>query len=59
MALHGRRAQDGIRLGAAVAELLQVLDGIQAGLAVGHGHVQVVLLALFVHRDAFEDQTNM
>src|SRR2546429_3132442 len=45
-----------VGLGAAVAEFLQVLDGVQAGLAVGHGHVQVVLLALFVHRDAFEDQ---
>src|SRR5690606_2082838 len=33
----------------------QVFDGVEAGLAVGDVHVQVVLLALLVDRDAFED----
>ena len=56
VALHRRCAEDGVGLGAAVAELLQVLDRVQAGLAVGHGHVQAVLLALLVDRDALEDQ---
>src|SRR6218665_2181890 len=56
MALHRCGAEDGVRLRAAVAKLLQVLDGVQAGLAVGDGHVQVMLFTRFVYRDAFKDQ---
>ena len=56
MALNRRRTQQRVSLGAAVAKLLQILDGVQAGLAVGHVGVQVVLLAALVDRDAFEDQ---
>src|SRR6188768_3039766 len=47
-------AQDGVRLSARVAELLQVLDRIQAGAPVGDVHVQVMLRTAFIDRDAFE-----
>ena len=54
--MHGRSPQDGVGLCAAVAKLLEVFDGVQAGLAVGDVDVEIQLLALLVHRDAFEDQ---
>ena len=53
---HRRGAEDRVGLGAGVAELLQVLDRVEAGLAIGDVDVEVVLLALLVDRDAFEDQ---
>ena len=56
VALHRRRSQDGVGLRARVAELGQIFDGVQAGLPVGDVNVEVVLLALLVDRDAFEDQ---
>ena len=45
-ALDRRGAQDRVGLRAREAELLHVRDGVQAGLAVGDVHVEVVLLAL-------------
>ena len=41
----GARAEDRVGLLAGEAELLQVLDGVQAGPPVGDVHVEVVLLA--------------
>ena len=49
-----RGAEDGVGLGGRVAEPLHVLDRVQAGLAVGDVHVQVVLLAALIHRNTFE-----
>ena len=56
MALARRGSQDRIGLRTGIAELLEVLDRVQAGLPIGDMHVEVMLLALLVDRDAFEDQ---
>src|SRR5262245_17226312 len=53
---HRGRAQNGIRLGSGVAELLQVCDRVQARLAVRDVHVEVMLFTGFVHGDTLEDQ---
>ena len=56
MALHRCGAENGVGLRAGIAELLQIFDGIEAGLAISHVCVEIILLAGFVHRYAFEDQ---
>src|ERR1700728_1417865 len=56
MTLARRGAQDGVGLSGRIAELCQVLDRVQTGLAISNMNVEVVLLALLVDRDAFEDQ---
>src|SRR5216684_8367872 len=56
MPLHWRRAEDGISLRLRVAELGEVLDRVEAGLAIGDVDIEIVLLAPFVDRDALEDQ---
>ncbi len=56
VALARRGAQDRIGLRAGIAELLEILDRVQAGLPVGDVDVEVMLLAVLVDRDAFEDQ---
>src|SRR5258708_16966278 len=54
VALARSRSQDRIGLRAGIAELLQVLDRVQAGLPVGDMHIEVVLPALLVDRDTLE-----
>src|ERR1700722_3359736 len=56
MALHRGNTENGVGLRTGIAELLQILDRIQAGLTIGDVNVEIMLLALFVDRDAFEDQ---
>src|SRR5205823_12830074 len=56
VSLARRGAEDRIGLCARVAELLQIFDRVQAGLAVGDVDVEVMLLAGLVDRDALEDQ---
>src|SRR5690242_12193005 len=56
MTLARRGAEDRIGLRAGVTELLQILDRIQAGLAIGDVNVEIMLLTLLVNRDALEDQ---
>jgi hypothetical protein len=56
MPLHRRDPENGIGLRAGVAELLEILDRIQAGLTIGDMNVEIVLLAPLVDRDTFEDQ---
>ena len=55
-ALDRRRAEDHVRLDVAVAELLQVVDRVQAGPLVGQVRVEVALLARQRHRRAGEGQ---
>ena len=56
VALARRGAEDRVGLRARVAELGQILDRVEAGLPIGDVDVEIVLLALLVDRDAFEDQ---
>src|ERR1700733_5646191 len=56
MALHRRNTENGIGLRTGVAELLQIFDCVQAGLAIGDVNVEIMLLTLLVDRDTFEDQ---
>src|SRR5207244_3469995 len=56
MSLARRGTEDRIGLRAGIAELLQILDRVEARLAIGNVDVEIVLLALLVDRDAFEDQ---
>jgi hypothetical protein len=44
-----------VSLRAGIANLLEVLDRVQTGLPIGYMDVQIVLLALFVDRDALTD----
>src|SRR5690606_23148475 len=43
MPFHRRAAQDGVDLFAGIAELLQIIDGVQASLLVRQRHIQVAL----------------
>src|SRR3981081_524332 len=56
MSLHGSNTQDRIGLCPGIAELLEILDRIQACLTIGDMNIEVMLLAALVDRDALEDQ---
>ncbi len=56
MTLDRRTAQDRVSLLAAVAELLEVVDGVHAGLLVGQRDVEIALRAVVLDRDALEHQ---
>src|SRR3954453_14801405 len=51
-----RRADDRISLLARVAEVLQIIDGVKAGLPIGDGNVEIMLIAVVVHRKPLEDE---
>src|SRR5688572_3000672 len=52
----GRGAEDRVGLLAGVTELLHVLDGVEAGAAIGDVSVEIILLAVFINRDTLEDE---
>lgn len=54
MALHRSAAQQQVNLVVGVAVAAQVLDDAEAGLAVGDGGIEVVLLAVLVDAEAFK-----
>src|ERR1700731_976526 len=56
VALTRRRSQNRVSLRAGIAELLEVLDRVQASLPIGDMYIEVMLLTLLVDRDALEDQ---
>jgi hypothetical protein len=57
--LDRRRAEDRVGLSPGIAELLKMLDRVEAGLPVGDMHVEIVLLALFVDGDALQPAISM
>ena len=53
--LYRRSPKNRHRLFAAVTKLFQVLNRVQASLAISHMHIQVMLLASLINRDTFKN----
>src|SRR6202795_1012540 len=56
VALTRRRSQNRVSLRAGIAELLEVLDRVQASLPIGDMYIEAMLLTLLVDLDAPEDR---
>src|SRR3712207_3944802 len=55
-ALYRGRPDYDVRLLVCIAASLQVIDGVEAGLPVGNGEIQIVLRVVFADPDALEDE---